>query len=82
MLTRFNDRSMSRFQTYLHRQILKKFLIRRCCTINIHYLGHIAYIIRQLGPMPSYSCRPLERTIGQFKNRPLSKQSPGTSYRK
>ncbi|SAL95625.1 hypothetical protein [Absidia glauca] len=50
--------------------------------MNIHYLDHIAYIIRQLGPMPSYSCRPLERTIGQFKNMPLSRQSPATSYRK
>lgn len=31
-----------------------------------HYLCHVGYITRKLGPMRSYSTRPLERTIGKY----------------
>jgi hypothetical protein len=57
-------------------------LKRRSFTISVHYLGHIAYMIRRLGPVPSYSCRSLERTISHYKQRTLSTQLPGISYRK
>ncbi|SAL96360.1 hypothetical protein [Absidia glauca] len=39
-------------------------------------------MIRRLGPMPPFSCRSVERTIGHYKQRTLSTQLPGISYRK
>jgi hypothetical protein len=57
-------------------------LNRKCCTINLHYLGHVSFMIQCLGPLPIFSCRSLERTIGHYKSKSLSKSSPGSSYRK
>ncbi|SAM00074.1 hypothetical protein [Absidia glauca] len=75
----FIKESISSFQAFLITHILQGTLSRRCFTINIHYLGHIVFMIGRLGPLPSYSCRPLERTIGYYKGRKLSPSLPGSS---
>ncbi|SAM03462.1 hypothetical protein [Absidia glauca] len=76
----FIETSIANFQAYLSRKVNAGHLERKCCTINIHYLGHIAYMICCLGPLPVFSCRSLERTIGQYKSKSLSKSLPGSSY--
>jgi hypothetical protein len=53
----------------------------RATPITTHYLGHIAYIINRLGPMPGYSCRSMERTIGLYKSKKLSHSLAGSSFR-
>lgn len=35
-------------------------------TIKNHYLSHVEYITRKMGPMKHYSCRSTERTIKTF----------------
>ncbi|SAL96241.1 hypothetical protein, partial, partial [Absidia glauca] len=52
----FIKESISSFQAFLITHILQGTLSRRCFTINIHYLGHIVFMIGRLGPLPSYSC--------------------------
>ncbi|SAM04410.1 hypothetical protein [Absidia glauca] len=76
----FIQKSIDSFQEFLIERIQLETLNRRCFKINIHYLGHIAYMVQRLGPLPSYSCRPLERTIGYYKDRKLSPSLPGTSF--
>ncbi|SAL96353.1 hypothetical protein [Absidia glauca] len=58
--------SISAFQNFLFQAIQSG--TRTCCTSNIHYLGHISMMIRRLGPLQTYSCRQLERTIGHYKH--------------
>ncbi|SAM00093.1 hypothetical protein [Absidia glauca] len=76
----FIESSIAAFQHFLYLQIQSNHLSRRCCTIDIHYLGHFHFIINCLGPLPVYSCRSLERTIGHYKHRKRSTSSPGSSY--
>ncbi len=45
-------------------------------TVTQHYLQHVVYIIKQLGPMRMFSCRPLERMIGMIKQQIGSKSKP------
>ncbi|SAM08341.1 hypothetical protein [Absidia glauca] len=72
----FIKSSISRFQSFLYTQIQLENLLRNCFTSNIHYLGHIAMIIERLGPLQTYSCRQLERTIGHYKHRTISTTLP------
>ncbi|SAL99176.1 hypothetical protein, partial, partial [Absidia glauca] len=74
--------SISRFQSFLYTQIQLENLLRNCFTSNIHYLGHIAMIIERLGPLQTYSCRQLERTIGHYKHRTISTTLPGSSFQR
>lgn len=46
-------------------------------TINQHYLSHITFIIRNLGPLRLISARPLERLIGLINKRIKSPSKPG-----
>ncbi|SAM09683.1 hypothetical protein [Absidia glauca] len=76
----FIKTSIDNFQDYLAWNITAGHLNRKCCTINLHYLGHVSFIIQCLGPLPIFSCRSLERTIGHYKSKSLPKSSPGSSY--
>ncbi|CAO3601486.1 unnamed protein product [Absidia cylindrospora] len=49
-------------------------------TVTLHYLGHLFYILTELGPMPAYSCRSLERTIGIYKKKRPSGTATNASY--
>lgn len=40
----------------------------RVFTVNNHYLSHLPYLIKAMGPLKCYSCRPMERTIKKFTN--------------
>lgn len=42
-----------------------------------HYICHIPYIIRQLGPLRAYSTRSMERSIGVFSRIIKSKRAGG-----
>lgn len=44
-----------------------------------HYLHHIPHVIRKLGPMRSYSTRPLERTIGKYSKLIKSRVESGVN---
>lgn len=53
---------------YLNEQMQNERLNVRVFTANNHYLAHLAFIIKQVGPLKAYSCRSLERTIKKFRN--------------
>lgn len=46
---------------------------------TMHYLNHIVLMIEQLGPMSVYSCRCLERSIGQIKKLIRSRVKTGAN---
>lgn len=56
---------------------LKKHLGVVAFTINQHYLSHISFIVRNLGPLRQISARPLERSIGLINKRIKSPSKPG-----
>ncbi|KAI8328277.1 hypothetical protein BC941DRAFT_477052 [Chlamydoabsidia padenii] len=70
------------FQKLLYNEVADNHIQINCCTITIRYLGHVDYIMERLGPMPAYSCRSLERTIGHIKNKRLSPSLPGASLQR
>lgn len=40
----------------------------RVFTVNNHYLSHLSLLIREMGPLRSFSCRSMERTIKKYTN--------------
>jgi hypothetical protein len=54
----------------------------RACPITTHYIGHIGYVVKMLGPLAAHSCKSMERTIGLFKKKNISPSLPGASFRK
>lgn len=48
-------------------------------TAKNHYLSHMAYMTRLMGPMKHYSCRPTERTIKSFTTNIRSTTNPGVN---
>ncbi|KAL9553099.1 hypothetical protein MBANPS3_003442 [Mucor bainieri] len=61
------DQCLNKFFVYCNQQTAAENLSRAVYTPMLHYLTHLSATIRSLGPMPSYSCRSLERSIGYFK---------------
>ncbi|KAL0144395.1 hypothetical protein V8B55DRAFT_1561725 [Mucor lusitanicus] len=61
------DACFEEFFRFCNEQITLEQLPKSVYTPLIHYLTHLSDTIWYLGPMPVYSCRSLERSIGQFK---------------
>jgi hypothetical protein len=54
------------WHVFLKHQVDQKSLAMKVFTITQHYLTHIEFIIKKMGPLPAISCRSLERTIGSY----------------
>lgn len=46
-------------------------------TVNLHLMKHVPDVMRQLGPIHSYSAFANERVIGEYKRRIKSRKEPG-----
>ncbi|KAI8967320.1 hypothetical protein BDB01DRAFT_734017 [Pilobolus umbonatus] len=64
---------------YLQTQISNKRLSKSVFSPVNHYLHHIAYITKSLGPMRAYSTRPMERTIGKYARMIKSRVDSGVN---
>ncbi|CAO3593785.1 unnamed protein product [Absidia cylindrospora] len=70
----FIKTSIRSYQLFLNEQIYHplrrmRTMTVKSCAISIHHIGHISSIIEALGPLAAFSCRSLERTIGQYKRK-------------
>lgn len=61
------DRDLQCWNTFLDHQQTAQKITYNFTTPNHHLLRHITQCIRKLGPMSSYSCRSMERSIGGMK---------------
>lgn len=68
-----------KWHTFLLEEIENKRLSKSVFRSVNHYLCHIPYVIRNLGPMRSFSTRPLERTIGKFSKLIKSRKDSGVN---
>ena len=65
------------WRNFLHKEVKSKKLTSNVFTMNQHYLTHLHYIMRYLGPLPLYAAFSMERTIGLVKDQIGSKCDPG-----
>lgn len=74
----FNCRHFNTWHSYLFQQVNQKKKLSRSVFRPVqHYLIHIPFIIRQLGPLRAYSTRSMERAIGVFSKLINSKREGG-----
>lgn len=78
-MTFINYRSFRNWHDYLKEEISNQRLSKSVFRPVNHYLHHVPYVIRKLGPMRSYSTRPLERTIGKYSKLIKSRVESGVN---
>ncbi|SAM06220.1 hypothetical protein [Absidia glauca] len=60
------------WHVFLKYQVDQQTLAIRVFPVTQHYIGHIEYIVKKMGPLPAISCRSLERSIGSYtRNNPV-----------
>lgn len=57
-----------KWHQFCKKEVRRGRLSNRVFTINNHYLTHVGDMIRQMGPLRAYSCRPSERAIKGLTN--------------
>ncbi|OAD75557.1 hypothetical protein PHYBLDRAFT_64469 [Phycomyces blakesleeanus NRRL 1555(-)] len=65
------------WHAFLHCEIEEKRLKPTIFVMNQHMLVHLGYMMRKMGPLQAYSCRPIERTIGVYSAAIKSRKKPG-----
>ncbi|KAG1452576.1 hypothetical protein G6F56_007781 [Rhizopus delemar] len=52
-------------------------LVNTAYTCNMHTMSHIPRMVKKMGPLRAYSCRPMERMIGKMKRLTNARMATG-----
>lgn len=77
LISFFTNSDLEIWYKFLDAAINNKVLLTSVYTINNHLLSHVPHMIRSMGPLRAYSCRPMERMIGKYKRLAHSRIAAG-----
>lgn len=73
----FFNSNLETWYTFIDGCIQDNKLVNTAYTCNMHTMSHIPRMVKKMGPLRAYSCRPMERMIGKMKRLTNARMATG-----